>query len=60
MLTDKHISNFLKIYKEQFGVDISREEAQKQAVQLLQLVKTVYQPITLEEYENIEAQIKNY
>lgn len=60
MLSDKHISNFLKIYKEQFGVEISREEAQKQAVQLLQLVKTVYQPVTLEEYENIETQIKNY
>jgi hypothetical protein len=60
MLSDKHISNFLKIYKEQFGVDISKEEALEQGTKLLQLVRTVYQPITLEEYEKIEAQIKNY
>lgn len=60
MLTDKHISNFQEIYKEQLGVDISKEEAQKQGLQLLQLVRTVYQPLTQEEYEKIEAKIKNY
>ena len=60
MLTDKHISNFQEIYKTQFGVDISREEAQKQGIQLLQLVKIVYQPMAMEEYEKVEAQTKNY
>jgi hypothetical protein len=60
MLTDLHISSFLKIYKEQFGVELTKEEALEQGTKLLQLVKTIYQPITLEEYENIEAQIKNY
>lgn len=60
MIDDKHISNFLKIYKEQFGVEISKKEALEQGTKLLQLVKIVYQPITLEEYEKIEARIKNY
>lgn len=50
----------MKIYKEQFGVDISKEEALEQGTKLLQLVRTVYQPITKKEYEKIEAQIKNY
>ena len=60
MLTDKHISNFQEIYFQEFGEKISKEEALEQGTKLLQLVRTVYQPMTEEDYEKIEAQAQNY
>ena len=45
-LTDEQITEFQLLYKEQFGKDISREEAYDQAMKLITLVKIVYKQMT--------------
>ena len=51
VLSGKHISSFQNLYKEEFGKDISEEEAYTQAVKLIELVRLTYQPITKENYK---------
>lgn len=51
-ITDEKIEEFRKIYKEEYGEEISREEAYERAVKLLQLMKIAYRPFrNKEEYE---------
>ncbi len=45
MLDDKDITEFQTLFKLEFGKEISKEEALKQAVSLITLFKHVYKPI---------------
>ena len=57
-LTTEHISQFQVLYKEQFGEDISKEEAQEQALKLLRLVQLIYKPMTKQEFLNTRNAIE--
>jgi hypothetical protein len=50
-LTDKHISDFQKLYLEEYGVKLSEDEALERGIELIELVRTIYKPITKEEYK---------
>lgn len=52
MLSDEAIEEYQKIYKKQFGKDISKEEARLQGENLIRLFKVVYKPIPLEKKMN--------
>ncbi len=54
MLTDTDIIKFQKLYKEEFGIDISKEEAAEQGLKLVTLMSNVYKPMTQAEFEEIE------
>ncbi len=56
VLSDENIIAFQALYKERFGIDLSKEEAYAQGMQLLQLVSIVYRPMTTEDFETIQAQ----
>lgn len=43
-LTDEQISEFQRLYKKHYGVDISRDEATEKGVKLIKLIKWVYTP----------------
>lgn len=51
MLSGEQITKFQKIYKEQFGKEISRKDALEQGIKLVRLMEIIYKPITKEEYE---------
>lgn len=53
-LTDEDIVKFQALYKSEFGMEISREEAYEKGIKLLRLVSAVYKPMTQEEYERIQ------
>jgi hypothetical protein len=53
MLTTTDIKKFQLIYKEQFGTDISKEEATEQGIKLLTLMMSVYKPMTADEMDMI-------
>ena len=55
-LSDENIIEFQKLYREHFGKDISKEDAQKQGIKLLKLVSIVYRPMTSEDFEKFKAQ----
>ena len=54
MLTDQDIINFQILYKEEFGTDISKEEAAEQGLKLVTLMSNVYKPMTQEEFDKTE------
>ncbi|OHB06428.1 MAG: hypothetical protein A3B16_02330 [Candidatus Zambryskibacteria bacterium RIFCSPLOWO2_01_FULL_45_43] len=50
MLSQEQIDSFKKLYKKEFGKDLTDEEALEQATKLTRLVRLVYKPITKKEY----------
>jgi urease accessory protein UreF len=58
MLSDEQIEKYRALYKNRFGKEISREEAYEQGIKLIRLVKAVYKPMTVEEYEMLQKRRK--
>lgn len=54
MLTDKQVSKFQAIYREQFGKEISREDALEKGARLVRLMQIIYQPITEQEFQELQ------
>jgi urease accessory protein UreF len=54
VLTDEDIAKFQTLYKEQFGKEISREDAYESGIKLLRLLSHVYQPMTKDEFETVQ------
>lgn len=53
-LTDKHIDEFIELYRKHYGVVLNREEAEKKAVQLCRFVKlTSFKPQDKHMHSNI-------
>lgn len=48
MISDKHLAEFKKIYKEEYGKDISDEEAREQGESLVALAEIVFQQAQIE------------
>ena len=55
-LTDEDIIKFQSLFKKEFGMEISREDAHEKGIQLLRLMSLVYKPMTKEEYEFMQKQ----
>ena len=49
VLSDENILKFQALYKSEFGIEISKEDAHKKGTKLLQLISIVYKPTTKEE-----------
>lgn len=58
MLSNADIISFQNLWREQFGKEISREDAYEKGARLLHLVKAVYRPITVEQYQRIQQRQK--
>lgn len=54
VLSDDDIRTFRIIYREQFGKEISKEDAYEQGIKLLRLMAVVYQPMTKEDFDFIQ------
>ena len=50
-LTNEHISDFQKLYQEEFGISLSDDEALERATKLIEFVQVIYKPITKEDYK---------
>lgn len=53
-LAAEDIARFQALHKEQFGTDISREDAYEQGIKLLRLMSIVYKPMTRSEFDRIQ------
>jgi hypothetical protein len=49
-LTDKHISDFQKLYLEECGVTLTEDEALERSTKLIELIRVVYKPISKEDH----------
>jgi len=43
-LSDEKIKEFQELYKEYFGVEISKEDARENGIKLLRLISIIYRP----------------
>lgn len=50
MLSDEQITKYQTLYKNRFGIEISREEAFDKGIKLIRLVELIYKPMTEAEY----------
>lgn len=46
-ISDQAVLEYQQIYKKEFGIDITLEEALEQGMELLRLFNIIYKPITL-------------
>jgi hypothetical protein len=58
MLSEQDVTNFQTLFKKEFGTEISREEALEEGLKLVGLINNIYQPMTQEEYDEIEEHRK--
>ena len=58
MVSDKALSEFITIWKEEFGTDIPKEEATQNALSLLNLFNTIYRPVKKEWFEEFGLSVE--
>lgn len=58
LLSNEQVVQIQKLYKEHFGKNISREEAYDSGSKLLRLFKLISQPITHEQYHQVQERRK--
>jgi hypothetical protein len=54
MISEKALKEFKAIYKKEFSIDLSDKDALESATKLLILVKAIYKPMVIEDYEKIQ------
>ncbi len=54
MISEKALKEFKEIYKKEFDIDLSDQDALDKATKLLNLIKAVYRPMTKEDYERVQ------
>ena len=59
VLLDEDILKFQALYKSEFGMEISREDAYEKGIKHVRLMSIVYQPMTEKEHEFIEKHRKD-
>lgn len=58
-VSPKALEEYKKIYRKQFGKDISDADALEQATKLLRLMEIIYKPMTKEDFDILEERRKN-
>lgn len=54
VLSDEDITKFQTLYKSEFGLEITKEDAYEKGIKLLQLMSAIYKPMTQDEYELVQ------
>lgn len=57
--TDLQLDSFIELYKQEFGKVIDRAEANKQAADLVGLVKMLYVPMTKSDHDKYYGRVLN-
>lgn len=55
-LKDEDIVNFQALYKSEFGIEISKDDAYEKGSKLLGLMSAIYKPIPKENQEQLNEQ----
>jgi hypothetical protein len=53
-LSDEQIENFQTLYKIRFDKEISQEDAREQGMRLVNLMRLIYQPMTVADYRKLQ------
>jgi len=58
VIDDADILKFQELYKQHFGMEISREDAYEKGLKLARLMSLVYKPMTQEEFDRTQERRK--
>ncbi|MFH2022636.1 MAG: hypothetical protein ABIJ33_05190 [Patescibacteria group bacterium] len=58
VITDKQMAKFKTLYKSHFDEDLSPQDALDKAMKLLVMMKIVYKPMTVEQYNRVQESRK--
>ncbi len=58
MISKEALEEYKKIYRKEFGKEISDKDALEQAISLLTMVKAIYRPITKDDYDKLQKRRK--
>ncbi|MBU0978374.1 MAG: hypothetical protein ABIJ03_04035 [Patescibacteria group bacterium] len=58
VITDKQMAKFKTLYKSHFNEDLSPQDALDKAMKLLVMMKIVYKPMTVEQYNRVQESRK--
>ena len=58
VITDKQMAKFKALYKAHFGKDLTPQDALDKAMKLLVMMKIVYKPMTVEQYNQVQERRK--
>jgi len=50
-MTRSQVEKFQQLYKQEFGEDLSYDEALENAIKLVEMVRQIYKPIKKDDYE---------
>lgn len=53
-ISDTQLQKFMDLYQNRFGETITKKEALRKGLKLLRLIKTLYAPMTPEEFERLK------
>lgn len=56
-ITDTQLNKFIELYQKEFGVELDRESAYQKGLQVLQMMKSIYKPITKNDYEKYRTKV---
>lgn len=57
-LTDSEVSQFQSIYRQQFGKEISQEDARERGTKLVRLFEIIYKPVTIDDHKMVQRRRK--
>jgi hypothetical protein len=55
VISDEQLAEFQRLYKNRYGKEISKEKAYEQGIKLLRLLKRIYKPMTVEQFDAIQT-----
>lgn len=56
--SDEQINNFMKLYKERFGIELDRKVAFEHAEKLFRMMELIYRQISVLDYEVLQERRK--
>lgn len=54
MISNEHIQEFKRLYKNRFGKELTDAEAREKGSALVHFLKIIYKPMTKEEFDELE------
>ena len=58
-ISSHHIAEFQSIYKEQFGITLSIQDAHSKVLRAIRLIQLLYHPMTHDELNQIKSEVES-
>ena len=57
-ISEAQLDKFITLYQQRFGVELDQKSAYEKAINLVQLMRIVYKPITKNDHEKYSKEVR--